>query len=554
MRTFLLYFLLTFTFLPLLASTRSGNEMQAIAYGKLKTMNKTFHSSKKLLSANQMVCIKETDQYHIYAAQNIGFVIVGKNTLLPEVLGYSNTAYDEDNVPDGLKWWLSQVSTAAANKQLKGYTVKSVTPIEPFVTTRWGQEEPYNLLTPTIGKNTTPSGCVATAMAQAFNYLQYPTSATFTATYYVGENDKTGRSEKVTSTYSYPYKEAYGVYIDDNGEQQTMPYTDEEGTAIATLMRDCGYAAAMQYTTDGSGASLFDAAIGMVNIFKFPAKNVKFFMRDYYTTDEWFDIIRTELENKSPVLYGGSDVQFGGHAFVLAGMDEDGKVFVNWGWDGSSNGFYDITLLNPLLYYFTGSNYVLTGVRTTTQLDCDKYIYQFATDSPYEITFRDDNMMKVEFTSGIYNCGTYGTRYTIAVVAEDTLTKTPYVLSTIVDKETILPMYGFSAQEVDSISYETTLNKGNYQAYIGVKRTSDTQWTKVRSIGGEFYYNITVDEQGKISTDAIPVFSGIIAPRAITTENRTNTFFPGTYNMKGQKVNSDYRGIVIKDGKKVIQR
>ncbi len=553
MRKLLLYLLFTLVLIPVSASMRSGLEMQNIAFHKLKTINKQSPWSSRLLSANQIICVDDEREYSVYESHDIGFVIVGKNTLLPEVLGYSKSSYDADNIPPAMKLWLSQVSDAASKKAVKYSAPKSVEAIEPFITTRWGQDDPYNKLTPTIGSKATPTGCVATAMAQVINYVQYPASASFMGTYYLGENDETGKSESVSSTYTFPYKTAYGDYIDADGKTQNSTYTDEEATAIATLMRDCGYAASMQYTLSASGTSLIDAALGMSSNFKYPSNSVKFYMRNYYTVDEWFDIVRTELENKCPVIYGGSDKQFGGHAFVLGGMDEDGKVYVNWGWSGSSDGFYDILLLNPLLYYFTTSNDMITGLRSTA-ISSDKNIYQFATDTPYTFTFNDNNTMDLQLTSGLYNLGTYSTRFNVAVVAEDTASKNVYTLATIVNRQSIQTFTGFGAQRVDSIPLESTLNAGHYQLYIGVKRNSDASWTKVRSTGGEFFYNITVANDGKITYDATPVFTGISAPKAITTSEKTSKTFPGTYNLHGQKVNADYRGIVIKDGRKIIQR
>ena len=539
--------------MPMSASTRSSLEMQTIAFHKLKAINKQSPWSSKLLSANQIICVDDEREYSVYESHDIGFVIVGKNTLLPEVLGYSKTSYDADNMPTAMKLWLSQVSDAASKRAVKSYAPKSVEAIEPFITTRWGQDKPYNNLTPTIGSKSTPTGCVATAMAQVINYVQHPKSAAFVGTYYVGENDETGKSGSVSSTYTFPYKNAYGDYIDANGIPQNAIYTEEEAAAIATLMRDCGYAASMQYTASSSGATLIDAAIGMTKNLKYPSNSVKFYMRNYYTVDEWFDIVRTELENKCPVIYGGSDKQFGGHAFVLGGMDENGKVYVNWGWSGSSDGFYDILLLNPLLYYFTTGNDMITGLRSS-ELSSDKNIYQFATDTPYTFTFNDNNTMDIQLTSGLYNLGTYSTRFNIAVVAEDTASKNIYTLATIVNRQSIPTFTGFGNQTVDSIPMEATLLPGHYQLYIGVKRNSDASWTKVRSTGGEFFYNISVADNGKITYDATPVFSGISAPKAITTSAQTNKTFPGTYNLHGQKVNADYRGIVIKDGRKIIQR
>lgn len=59
------------------------------------------------------------------------------------------------------------------------------------------------------------------------------------------------------------------------------------------------------------------------------------------------------LSNDRPIIYGGVDTFNGGHEFVICGYDAQGRVYVNWGWDGSSEGYYDIALLNPDSYAFS---------------------------------------------------------------------------------------------------------------------------------------------------------------------------------------------------------
>ena len=552
MKKLLLILLVCLSYTLADAGVRSAFEMQKIAFSQLKSFRQTPSANSRLLSANQIICVDDAKAYSVYEVHDMGFVIVGKDTRLPEVLGYSKTAYDADNMPDGLKYWLSQVSEACAKGTPLTVRKRQVEPIEPFVTTRWGQEEPYNLLAPKLGSRSTPTGCVATAMAQAINYMQYPESAAFTGKYYLGENDETGNSGTVNSTYTYPLKMAYGQYVDADGVTQTMEYTNEEANAVATLMRDCGYAVEMQYTTSGSGAFMGDAGAALISKFKYPATNIKTYYRDYYAEDEWFDIVHTELANKNPVLYGGSDKQFGGHAFVFAGMDETGKVYVNWGWDGSQDGFYDILLLNPQLYYFTTGNDMVTGIRKTKELDCDKNIYQFLTDAPYTFKFLDKKNMSLTLNGSLYNAGVYSSRFNLDIVAENTETQEAVSIANIVERVSIQTFYGFQAG-TDTTEYEQ-LAPGQYKLYIGVKRNSDSKWTLVRTIGGEVWYNISVASDGTVTLDETPVYTGITAPKVYTGVSKAAGRFKGTYDLQGRSVNSDYRGVMIKDGRKVLKR
>lgn len=535
----------------LAAGVRSDQEMQTIAFDKLKAIKKS--DSHRLLSANQLIRVADEKVYSVYESHDMGFVIVGKDTRLPKVLGYSKTLFNKENMPPAMTAWLGEVSEACTQNAISETLETAVEPIKPFITTRWGQSEPYNNLTPKVGTKSTPSGCVATAMAQIINYRQYPESVSFMGKYYVGDNDQTGKSEKVKSTYTYPYKLAYGEYVDSVGVTQTMEYTDDEATAIATLMRDCGYSAEMTYTPDFSGTNVFDAGTALISMFKYPATTVKVFSREYYSAEEWKDIIYTELENRSPILFVGLDKQFGGHAFVVAGNDEEGLLYVNWGWDGSSDGFYDITLMNPETYYFTSSNRIVTGIRTSNQLPCDKKIYQFGTEEPYTLKLLDSGDIELCFNNGIYNVGTYGTSYCMDVVAEDVETHEMTSLANLFENIKLQTLYGFGAF-TDTLQVENPLSPGQYELFVGVKRNSDTQWTHVRTIGGEMHFNATVASDGKMTIDETPILAGIVAPKVQVSNGKMVNRFKGTYNLQGQKINTDYRGIVIKDGIKVLQK
>ena len=52
-------------------------------------------------------------------------------------------------------------------------------------------------------------------------------------------------------------------------------------------------------------------------------------------------MIHTELDAKRPIYYRG-----GNHAFVCDGIDADGLMHINWGWEGYCNGYFDINFLS----------------------------------------------------------------------------------------------------------------------------------------------------------------------------------------------------------------
>ena len=65
-----------------------------------------------------------------------------------------------------------------------------------------------------------------------------------------------------------------------------------------------------------------------------------------YTIEEWCELICTELEAGRPIPY--HDL-WEGHAWVLDGVDADGKFHMNWGFNGKFDGWFEINALvfNP---------------------------------------------------------------------------------------------------------------------------------------------------------------------------------------------------------------
>ena len=140
-------------------------------------------------------------------------------------------------------------------------------------------------------------------------------------------------------------------------------YSKEQGDAVAKLMLDCGVAADMNYATDGSGTYTENAARGLRRNFGYP-ETTQMLKRRRYSEQAWMDIIYNEINERRAILYTGVDNKNGGHAFVLSGYDETGKVWINWGWDGASDGFYDIALLNPKSYKFSEDQDMIIGIES----------------------------------------------------------------------------------------------------------------------------------------------------------------------------------------------
>ena len=128
------------------------------------------------------------------------------------------------------------------------------------------------------------------------------------------------------------------------GRQVTTTQADN----IGRLLRDVAYAVEMDYnpaSAGGSGAFVYKAPKVLVNNFGYK-KGLSFLERNRYTQAAWLREVHDEMRDYGPVVYAGFSTG-GGHCFVLDGYASNGYVHVDWGWNGSSNGWHLLNVLQP---------------------------------------------------------------------------------------------------------------------------------------------------------------------------------------------------------------
>ncbi|MBQ7420734.1 MAG: C10 family peptidase [Prevotella sp.] len=350
------------------AAPRTKAQMQAAAIQAINAHRSTKRLAPK--QAAELKTLKATANYEILGFENGGFTVISTDDLVPAVLGVSTSTYSSDEHNTNFQWWLKAMNDVIANAVEQQVQLVPIAPdadkyptaIEPMLTTLWDQQDPYNRLCPNYNSYTKClTGCVATAMAQVLNYHQTPEHGIGQRTiYYPHGNSYSG--QPVTANFEEDYYD--WAHMRDN--YSSGNFSEEEANAVAMLMRDCGVAADMEYggPNDGSGAYSEDAAKGLRDYFGFT--DAQFESRDDYDAATWMDMVFRELSENGPLYYGGADYSQGGHAFVLHGYRADGKVYVNWGWSGDSDGYYDISLLNPSGYSFSYGQDMITGVKSNT--------------------------------------------------------------------------------------------------------------------------------------------------------------------------------------------
>ena len=339
-----------------LAAPRSYKQARAIALQKAAALGVV--NPKASLSKQSPGGAEETDGKAFYLFNNggnKGFVIVSGDDRLPEVIGYATSGtMAEDNMPIQLKSLLdafekqygemagddARLESAMAERmalaESSAAAKVTVTPLLGNI--EWDQVTPYNKLCPTFTNGQAVTGCVATAMAQVIRYYRYPTQLKNNIPSYTSKSGFTS-SEITASSTTYDYVKMLGQYVSGN-------YSDEQASAVATLMLHCGCAVQMKYGVDGSGAITRSSAHVLGAYFGYDTSTLAFVDRGDYSLAEWCSIIDHELTNNRPIIYDGNTLSNAGHAFVCDGANGNGFYHINWGWGGYCNGYFDISLLN----------------------------------------------------------------------------------------------------------------------------------------------------------------------------------------------------------------
>lgn len=126
----------------------------------------------------------------------------------------------------------------------------------------------------------------------------------------------------------------------------SQSYSEAQTFAVATLMQHVGASVEMNYDFS-SAAFSSNVAKALTWYFGYDGNTVKLLNRTSEDWETWNQILQEELQAKRPIYYSGSSASGSGHAFVCDGINSNGYYHINWGWNGSSNSYYDITILRP---------------------------------------------------------------------------------------------------------------------------------------------------------------------------------------------------------------
>ena len=289
--------------------------------------------------------------YYIYNIGDTGFVILSADDNYRPIIGYSDEGtFNPNDMAPALADYLEVVRQGvmeAATKVSAPFAVaadwamleKSGRLVSRhggredayLVQTTWNQNYPYNYFCPE-GEGGPGghcyAGCVATAAAQLMKYWDHPLQGQGSHTYYPEDHPEYGPLTVNFGQATYDWENM------PNSISANSPI--EQIEAVAQLIYHVGVSVDMNYRPTSSGAVTGKLCQTMPAYF-FYTNRMDNLYREDYTHEAYMQLIIDAIDMSWPMVHRG-----GGHAYVLDGYNDNDMVHFNWGWSGSSDGWFNI--------------------------------------------------------------------------------------------------------------------------------------------------------------------------------------------------------------------
>ena len=339
------------------------------------------HCTDKQASISMFSLSGKADMYKVVT--NNGWVLLSSERSIKPVLAYSyeETFPDIEDMPDGMKWLFSYYEDAIAHVRQHPNEYNNINAwddsCDEFTDTRetvcltrlgevkWGQclnnslscIKSYNKFCPTFHDvccGGTYAGCGAVALGQVLWFYQWPHAALI-PTQMLNDNGQ------VSSTNSCKFYD-WNLMPEAIYHSTTSNQADE----VAALLRDCGYAAHMQYKRDAS----YTNVVNLTNALRENFEYTEVYYRDRASYNgNWVELMKSEIRNGHPVIYRGAHPTKSnssiGHFFILYGF-ENNHFMINWGWQGSGNStFYTLDSLFINGSHYNDGQYAILNIQPT---------------------------------------------------------------------------------------------------------------------------------------------------------------------------------------------
>ncbi|WP_257998951.1 C10 family peptidase [Hoylesella buccalis] len=474
-RLFTTFFLSLLLSLSSSAKPRTMAQLKAIAARELSVS--TTIEDTRATNTGSMATLQQLSDLTVIGNRHAGFVVLANDDAIEAVVGVSNKPYTTDtNINPAFQWYLRAANAAIASRIASGHGYSgAIAPsaplpdhVEPLIKTRWQQEAPFNNDVQKDDKGKPYLvGCVAITMTQIMRYYKYPTVGK-------GSNTYSMNGETLSADFSAtPYQWDKMLPIYEKGK-----YTDEEAKAVSELMRQVGISVNMDYKPGFSSSYTMSAQNALINNFGYNP-DMNRYTRNYYSEQEWMDMVYKELSEKRPIYYSGNDSKWdNGHAFVIDGYKADGKVHVNWGWGGYQDGDFDIGILTPARSNYSYYQDMIVGIQPEQQGAWTSHLTLYYGD---QLTIEEFSKQAIRMGEAkVWNVSSTPVNGTLALVIEGNGQQRNLKTTNYQAKDSYWKKISWRR-----IIIPADLPDGDYQVYLRFKDDRDANWQVVRSEYGK---------------------------------------------------------------------
>ena len=489
---------------------------QTISKDEALTKAKQFinANSPATRSANdaQYEAVDIAQHLYVFNISNGGYVIVSSEPTSESIIGYSLSGkIDKNNIPDNMKVMLqgyeNEIKASINNPKPLSRSVDAKpvykTPIEPIVKVKWNQWSPYNMFCPKVDGERPPTGCVPTAMAQVMGHYKWP---------------EKGHGMLYHSHWEHGY---YGEQIKDSINLDTTPidwknicdtYTGRETQvqkeAVAMLIKMCGFACGVAYGIDGSGAGGGAPGRALKDYFYYKVSSTTYsaFWGDLTAAYNFF---YKNLKEGKPIICSLNGWGNPGHEVVVDGCDKNGFLHINFGWAGSSDGYFQMNVAKHAGGYTFGSfdniivaepDYEMKGESNITYTVTSFSVKNNNWETIYSMENAEDDW--VEFGIDIFEEPRnidFGLR--ISISDKENKFINIFFLDencSIIDRTNLDEYGGIKIKNLIELASKLGLNKGKYKCYPAYKKDNEWYDYRIKSLVSPLYINLIVKDDGSI--------------------------------------------------------
>lgn len=280
----------------------------------------------------------EAAPLYIYNREGGGWVMVCGDECFDPILGYSyHGRFEVEDMPDNLREFMNCLIKDIMDGRRMGRKSSNAAWIQAMIPTRAGdtiptgkllktanynQGSPWNNLCPMKEGKHCLAGCCAIAQAIIMQYHKYPKRGTGTIPEY-------SLHPAIPMDHDYDWDNMLYEY-------KSGKYNATQAEAVAVLVRDLGVMGRSSYGLSGTGSSMSAMTNRARTYFGYNPYQHRV-PHSIYTDEAWFKIIKEQVDKGCPMNYASNT-----HSYVCDGYDSRGYVHFNYGWGGSSNGYYNI--------------------------------------------------------------------------------------------------------------------------------------------------------------------------------------------------------------------